>query len=183
MPSWIDTIRVSHQGPGLGVSASWTAPYSAAAAGTTSLLERFWYEVMQLSCINHRCNHCIGLWQRNQEHTVQALAAEPCNTWGIGSLCQHELYACTGADHSRCWHGACCRTTEVPPDMVEQLVADVQPRYRPQDYNLLFNNCNHFTNELGLLLTGEGLPVSDTASLQSSPSTCTRADYPVCGLH
>jgi hypothetical protein len=44
--------------------------------------------------------------------------------------------------------------------MVEQLVADVQPRYRPQDYNLLFNNCNHFTNELGLLLTGEGLPVS-----------------------
>lgn len=71
----------------------------------------------------------------------------------------------------------------MPPDMVEQLVADVQPRYRPQDYNLLFNNCNHFTNELGLLLTGEGLPVSDTASLESSPSMCARADYPVYGLH
>eukprot|EP00877_Chromochloris_zofingiensis_P014058 jgi/Chrzof1/8906/Cz03g28200.t1 len=49
-------------------------------------------------------------------------------------------------------------TTEVPHDMVEDLLTDLQPRFRPQDYNLLFNNCNHFSNELSLLLTGNGIP-------------------------
>jgi hypothetical protein len=32
------------------------------------------------------------------------------------------------------------------------------PRFRPEDYNLLWHNCNHFSHEFCQLLTGEGLP-------------------------
>lgn len=52
------------------------------------------------------------------------------------------------------------RETEVTPDILEELLSDLAPRYRPQDYNLLFHNCNTFSNELVQLLTGESLPVS-----------------------
>lgn len=44
--------------------------------------------------------------------------------------------------------------------MVDDLVSDLQPSFRPQDYNLLFNNCNHFSHQLAQLLVGEGIPVS-----------------------
>lgn len=53
-----------------------------------------------------------------------------------------------------------CSTTEVPKEMVDDLLADLRPRYLPEHYNLLFHNCNTFSNELCQLLTGEGLPVS-----------------------
>eukprot|EP00879_Flechtneria_rotunda_P006773 GHRR01007117.1.p1 GENE.GHRR01007117.1~~GHRR01007117.1.p1 ORF type:complete len:308 (+),score=139.83 GHRR01007117.1:796-1719(+) len=49
-------------------------------------------------------------------------------------------------------------TTELPPEMREELLADLTSRYRPEDYSLLWHNCNHFSNEFGQLLTGEGLP-------------------------
>ena len=58
--------------------------------------------------------------------------------------------------------------TEVPPEMVQELLTDMEPRYRPQDYNLLFHNCNHFSNELCLLLCGEGIPVSSSSSRASA---------------
>lgn len=75
------------------------------------------------------------------------------------------MNSCTYIHHHLFRHGlkccpVCLRTTEVPHDMVEDLLTDLQPRFRPQDYNLLFNNCNHFSNELSLLLTGNGIPVS-----------------------
>ncbi|KAI8475014.1 MAG: PPPDE putative peptidase domain-containing protein [Monoraphidium minutum] len=49
-------------------------------------------------------------------------------------------------------------STEVPPDMLHTLIADLRPRFRPDDYNLLQHNCNHFTSELAQLLTGEDIP-------------------------
>lgn len=55
----------------------------------------------------------------------------------------------------------CCRTTEVDKEMRDELLSDIAPRYRPQDYSLLWHNCNHFSHEYGQLLTGEGLPVSE----------------------
>jgi hypothetical protein len=48
----------------------------------------------------------------------------------------------------------------VPHELVHELLADLAPRFRQQDYSLLFHNCNHFSNELALLLTGEAIPVS-----------------------
>ncbi|GBF96242.1 hypothetical protein Rsub_08787 [Raphidocelis subcapitata] len=49
-------------------------------------------------------------------------------------------------------------STEVPPEMVKDIVNDLRPRFRPQDYNLIQNNCNHFSSELAQLLTGEDIP-------------------------
>jgi hypothetical protein len=55
----------------------------------------------------------------------------------------------------------CCSTSEVDPAMLNELLSDIAPRYRPQDYSLLTHNCNHFSNELVQLLTGESVPVSE----------------------
>lgn len=49
-------------------------------------------------------------------------------------------------------------TSEVDPAMLNELLADIAPRFRPQDYSLLTHNCNHFSNELVQLLTGERVP-------------------------
>lgn len=54
--------------------------------------------------------------------------------------------------------------SEVTQDVLEDLLEDLAPRFRPQDYNLLFHNCNTFSNELVQLLTGESLPVSEAAT-------------------
>ena len=40
--------------------------------------------------------------------------------------------------------------------MLDQLLDDLAPRYTQQTYNLLTHNCNHFCEELALLLTGGG---------------------------
>ncbi|GFH26997.1 DUF862 domain-containing protein [Haematococcus lacustris] len=43
--------------------------------------------------------------------------------------------------------------------MILDLIRDLSlSRFRPEDYSLLTNNCNHFTNEVSLLLTGSGIP-------------------------
>lgn len=52
----------------------------------------------------------------------------------------------------------CLGATEVPPEMVEGLVGDLRERFRPEHYNLLNWNCNHFTSEMAQLLTGEDIP-------------------------
>jgi hypothetical protein len=52
-----------------------------------------------------------------------------------------------------------CSTSEVDPAMLNELLSDISPRFRPQDYSLLTHNCNHFSNELVQLLTGESVPV------------------------
>ena len=53
---------------------------------------------------------------------------------------------------------------------IEQLVCNIlAPRYRGIDYDLLTKNCNHFSNELALLLCGTSIPnwVNRPASLFS----------------
>lgn len=63
----------------------------------------------------------------------------------------------------RCPNCSCCCScseSEVTSDVLDDLLSDLAPRFRPQDYNILFHNCNTFSNELVQLLTGESLPVS-----------------------
>ncbi|KAL6762180.1 PPPDE putative peptidase domain-containing protein [Haematococcus lacustris] len=50
-------------------------------------------------------------------------------------------------------------STHLPRSMILDLIRDLSlSRFRPEDYSLLTNNCNHFTNEVSLLLTGSGIP-------------------------
>jgi hypothetical protein len=41
----------------------------------------------------------------------------------------------------------------------EAFLDRVRPRFRMQDYDLLKHNCNNFTNECSIFLTGAGIPV------------------------
>ncbi|KAF8062009.1 Desi1 [Scenedesmus sp. PABB004] len=51
-------------------------------------------------------------------------------------------------------------TTEVPREMVAELVAELATsRFTPTAYQLISMNCTHFAHELAQLLVGEGLPV------------------------
>jgi hypothetical protein len=39
------------------------------------------------------------------------------------------------------------------------LVSDLgRTKFKPEDYNLIKNNCNHFSNDLASVLTGSGIP-------------------------
>ena len=55
-------------------------------------------------------------------------------------------------------HALCLGTTEVPPEMLDDLVDELRGRFPPEAYHILSNNCNHFTSELAQLLTGEEIP-------------------------
>eukprot|EP00884_Botryococcus_braunii_P017649 jgi/Botrbrau1/4568/Bobra.60_2s0054.1 len=49
--------------------------------------------------------------------------------------------------------------TEVPADVREELIHDLGcGEWRPEKYDLFRHNCNHFSNELSLMLTGQGIP-------------------------
>lgn len=61
--------------------------------------------------------------------------------------------------------------TQVDAQMREQLLQDLAPRYGPQDYSLLFHNCNTFSNEFSLLLTGQGIPEYVLSQAQEVLST------------
>ena len=39
-----------------------------------------------------------------------------------------------------------------------ELLRDISPRFTAEKYNVITNNCNNFTNEIALLLIGEGIP-------------------------
>ncbi|KAH3745827.1 desumoylating isopeptidase 1 [Pelomyxa schiedti] len=49
-------------------------------------------------------------------------------------------------------------STFVPKELVDDYVNGLRPQYTPQTYSLLSNNCNNFTNELNLFLTGNSNP-------------------------
>jgi hypothetical protein len=48
--------------------------------------------------------------------------------------------------------------TEIPEDMFMELLRDISDRFTANTYNVLNNNCNNFTNEVSLLLLGQGIP-------------------------
>lgn len=39
-----------------------------------------------------------------------------------------------------------------------ELLKDISDRFTAETYNVITNNCNNFTNEVALLLIGEGIP-------------------------
>eukprot|EP00039_Didymoeca_costata_P026628 m.16258 g.16258 ORF g.16258 m.16258 type:complete len:172 (+) comp5642_c0_seq2:237-752(+) len=48
--------------------------------------------------------------------------------------------------------------TEVPEWLFEQFLEGLMERFSPQNYHLLSNNCNHFSDEAAGFLTGKGAP-------------------------
>ncbi|KXZ43276.1 hypothetical protein GPECTOR_96g742 [Gonium pectorale] len=50
------------------------------------------------------------------------------------------------------------RITHIPKDVREEMLADLSTRFQATDYNLITNNCNHFSNAWAELLTGNPIP-------------------------
>jgi desumoylating isopeptidase 1 len=48
--------------------------------------------------------------------------------------------------------------TEIPEDMFMELMRDLKDRFNMNNYNVMTNNCNNFTNEAAELLLGQGIP-------------------------
>lgn len=42
--------------------------------------------------------------------------------------------------------------------MFMELLRDISDRYTQNTYNVITNNCNNFTDEVSMLLIGEGIP-------------------------
>lgn len=57
--------------------------------------------------------------------------------------------------------------TAVSSGLREELIHELVQKYSPNTYDLLFNNCTHFCNELSTLLTGNGLPHEVLGQLQA----------------
>ncbi|KAF5832430.1 PPPDE putative peptidase domain-containing protein [Dunaliella salina] len=51
--------------------------------------------------------------------------------------------------------------TQLPPEIIRAIAEDLgQSKFRQQDYNLIKNNCNHFSHTFSSLICGEGIPES-----------------------
>ena len=48
--------------------------------------------------------------------------------------------------------------TEIPQDLFEIYLNEIENKYTIEKYNFLTNNCNHFTNEICEFLTGNPIP-------------------------
>ena len=48
--------------------------------------------------------------------------------------------------------------TQIPADVFEDFLAEIQERFVAERYDLIHHNCNHFTHEVSLFLLGVGLP-------------------------
>jgi hypothetical protein len=166
----------------------------------------------------------------NRARAGATMFGQPLRVLDIGYVCRGvslSVSVCLQGHCAERWcaHAARCyyRESEVTPELLEELLTDMQPRFRPQvccctlcmcvrggarqlqwpraslalntththatqcpakrhsltvlprprplracqDYNLLFHNCNHFSNELVQLLTGESLPVRLLLSVRS----------------
>mmetsp|Transcript_36484 Transcript_36484/g.103047 ORF Transcript_36484/g.103047 Transcript_36484/m.103047 type:complete len:273 (-) Transcript_36484:131-949(-) len=49
-------------------------------------------------------------------------------------------------------------TTSIPEELIVDFLSDISPRFSAATYSLLHNNCNNFSNELSLFLTGSSIP-------------------------
>lgn len=49
-------------------------------------------------------------------------------------------------------------TTQVPQEIFEEYLRDIQPRYTQETYNLMKHNCNNFSDEVCQFLVGSGIP-------------------------
>lgn len=48
--------------------------------------------------------------------------------------------------------------TELPQDLFEEFLQEVNPSFLPEKYNLIHNNCNNFTDTCAQFLVGQGIP-------------------------
>lgn len=48
--------------------------------------------------------------------------------------------------------------THLPKDLFEEFLVEIKDKYSASTYNLLNNNCNHFTNAAAEFLMGKGIP-------------------------
>lgn len=49
-------------------------------------------------------------------------------------------------------------TTQVPQDIFEEYLREIQPRYSQETYSLMKHNCNNFSDEVCQFLVGTGIP-------------------------
>ncbi|KAG0504876.1 hypothetical protein M758_N012300 [Ceratodon purpureus] len=49
-------------------------------------------------------------------------------------------------------------TTQVPQEIFEEYLQDIQPRYTQETYNLMKHNCNNFSDEICQFLVGSSIP-------------------------
>lgn len=49
-------------------------------------------------------------------------------------------------------------TTQVPQEIFEEYLRDIQPRYTQETYSLMKHNCNNFSDEVCQFLVGSGIP-------------------------
>jgi hypothetical protein len=50
--------------------------------------------------------------------------------------------------------------TQIPEEVLQEYISELSQVFTPEAYNLFHNNCNNFSNELSLFLTGRPIPVS-----------------------
>jgi len=62
-------------------------------------------------------------------------------------------------------------TTFLEEDIIEGLLIELSERFTPDAYSLFSNNCNTFSNELALLLTGNAIPEHITGLPETVLST------------
>lgn len=48
--------------------------------------------------------------------------------------------------------------TELPDELIEEHLLGLHEKFNAATYNLITNNCNDFSNDLALFLTGNGIP-------------------------
>ena len=53
-----------------------------------------------------------------------------------------------------------CRFTTTPREAQNEFLQSLRKTYTAKAYSLFHNNCNNFTNEFSVFLTGAGIPVS-----------------------
>ena len=49
-------------------------------------------------------------------------------------------------------------TTQVPQEIFEEYLREIQPRYTQETYSLMKHNCNNFSDEVSQFLVGTGIP-------------------------
>ncbi|WFD35459.1 hypothetical protein MCUN1_002313 [Malassezia cuniculi] len=59
-------------------------------------------------------------------------------------------------------------TTSMDFDTFMEILEEMRPRFRPQDYNLLQHNCNTFSSEVAQILTGADIPSYVTTNAQTA---------------
>mmetsp|Transcript_20626 Transcript_20626/g.45172 ORF Transcript_20626/g.45172 Transcript_20626/m.45172 type:complete len:390 (+) Transcript_20626:247-1416(+) len=57
--------------------------------------------------------------------------------------------------------------TFIPAAVREDIITNLSTQADTSSYDLLFNNCNHFSNQLSLMLTGTGIPEEVLAQTQT----------------